>query len=273
MSAAGIPLISSRDNTRVRRLLRLAVSSRERRETGTTILDGAHLVDAFGQSGGTAETLIASESAYADAGLRALFERTSARERLLLADGLMARISQVVTSTGILAIVRTPGTRPLPDSVDSCLMLEGIQDPGNLGSMLRSAAAAGVRQIFLSPGSVFAWAPKVVRAGQGAHFSLSIHENVSFQALRGRIRSTILATAPQAPLSVFQADLHGPVAWLFGNEGAGLSRDAEALAADRVHIPMPGGEESLNVAAAVAICLFEQVRQNLDQRQETGVDG
>ncbi len=263
MISKGISLIRSRDNAQVKRLLKLAASSRERRETGTTILEGAHLGYAYCQSGGTAETLIASESAYADPSLRALFERTPAREQLLLDDGLMARISQVVTTTGLAAVVRTPGILPLPDSVDSCLMLEGIQDPGNLGSVLRTAAASGVRQIFLSPGSVFAWAPKVVRAGQGAHFSLSIYENVSFESLRGRVRGTVLATMPHAELSIFEADLRGPVAWLFGNEGAGLSRDAEALAENRVRIPMPGGVESLNVAAAAAICLFEQVRQKL----------
>jgi TrmH family RNA methyltransferase len=254
--------IRSRDNPQVKRLLRLATSSRERRETGTTILDGEHLVQAFRQSGGTAEVVVASEAALADPRVRLLFEETPAAARLVLADSLVARISQVVTSSGVLAVVRTPAVPALPVAMDACLLLEGIQDPGNLGSILRSAAAAGVRQVFLSPGSVFAWAPKVVRAGQGAHFSLVIHEDVSFDVLRPRITSRIVATEPRAPLSIFDADLRGPIAWLFGNEGAGLSPGATALAGERLSIPMAGGTESINVASAVAVCLFEQLRQN-----------
>jgi TrmH family RNA methyltransferase len=262
-----IRLIRSRDNAQVKRLIRLASSSRERRDSGMTILDGAHLVEAYVRSGGTTEVVAASASAYADAHLRALFDQTPARTRLLLADNLITRISQVVTSSGILAVVRTPGVRSLPDSIDSCLMIEGIQDPGNLGSILRSAVASGIRHVFLSPGSVFAWAPKVVRAGQGAHFFLSIHENVDFGDLSQRTHAKIVATEPRAQVCIFEADLRGPVAWLFGNEGTGLSARAAALATEHVRIPMPGQSESLNVAAAAAICLFEQVRQNLGKPQ------
>ena len=262
-----IRVIRSRDNAQVKRLLRLATSSRERRESGMTILDGAHLVEAYGKSGGTSEVVAASESAYADPHLRALFDQTPARTRLVLANELITRISQVMTSSGILAVMRTPVQQPLADLIGSCLMIEGIQDPGNLGSILRSAAASGVRQVFLSPGSVFAWAPKVVRAGQGAHFLLSIHENVAFGDIRPRIRAKIVATEPRARVSIFEADLSGPIAWLLGNEGAGLSAQAAAMATERIRIPMPGQAESLNVAAAAAICLFEQMRQNLGKPQ------
>jgi TrmH family RNA methyltransferase len=152
-------------------------------------------------------------------------------------------------------------------------MLEGIQDPGNLGSILRSAAASGLRHVLLSPGSVFAWAPKVVRAGQGAHFFLSIHENIAFRDMRTRVRARVIATEPEARASVFEADLRGPIAWMFGNEGAGLSPQAAALATERVRIPMSGQAESLNVAAAVAICLFEQMRQNCAGRSSLQNEG
>lgn len=264
--SADMHVIRSRDNAQVKTLLRLATSSRARRGTGMTILDGAHLVSAYAGSGGTAEVLAVSASAYAVTHLRTLFDQTPARTRLLLADDLITRISQVVTSSGILAVVRTPAPPPLPEAIDSCLIIEGIQDPGNLGSIFRSAAAAGMAHVFLSPGSVFAWAPKVVRAGQGAHFALAIHENVTIDDLCGHTRAKIVATEPRARLSVFDTDLRGPVVWLFGNEGAGLSDQATALATERVFIPMPGQTESLNVAAAVAICLFEQVRQNRSQK-------
>lgn len=259
-------LIRSRDNPQVKRLLRVATSSRERRQTGTTILDGEHLVHAYRRSGGTAAVLAAGESAYSDRRMRRLFDETPARLRLLLADELIGRISGVVTSSGILAMVATPEPEPLPKSVASCLLLEAIQDPGNLGSMLRSAVAAGIKQVFLSPGSVFAWAPKVVRAGQGAHFFLSIHENVLLEDAAGRASGKVVATVARGGTGLFDADLRGPVAWLFGNEGSGLSRQAAALASEQIHIPMPGGADSLNVAAAAAICLFEQLRQSIGKR-------
>jgi len=255
-------LIRSRDNAQVKRLLRLATSSRERRQTGTTILDGPHLVEAYARSGGTAEVLAVSETAHAIPQLRRLFVEVPARARLLLADALMTKISQVVTSSGILAIVQTPAAQALPDSVGNCLVLEGIQDPGNLGSILRSAVAAGIGHVFLSAGSVFAWAPKVVRAGQGAHFFLAIHENVSLAEVARRAEGKIVATQPRARTSLFECDLRGPIAWLFGNEAAGLSGEASSLATEQVRIPMPGKAESLNVGAAAAICLFEQIRQN-----------
>jgi len=257
-------LIRSRDNAQVKRLLKLATSSRERRQTGTTILDGPHLVEAYARSGGTAEVLAVSETAHASAHLRRLFDEAPARARLLLADGLITKISQVVTSSGILAIVPTPAAQALPDSIGTCLVLEGIQDPGNLGSILRSAVAAGIGRVFLSAGSVFAWAPKVVRAGQGAHFFLTIHENVPLAEVARRVQGKIVATQPRARTSLFDCDLRGPVTWLFGNEAAGLSGEAGSLAQEQVRIPMPGKAESLNVAAAAAICLFEQIRQNAE---------
>jgi TrmH family RNA methyltransferase len=145
--------------------------------------------------------------------------------------------------------------------VSGCLLLENIQDPGNLGSILRTAVAAGTRQIFLSGSSVFAWAPKVVRAGMGAHFFLSIYESVDLAAIARAFPGRIVATAPRATTSLYDLDLRGEVGWLFGNEGAGLSPEAKGMSAVQVRIPMPGQAESMNVAAAAAICLFEQVRQ------------
>jgi len=256
-----IKRIASRDNASYKTLAKLASSSRARREHRAALLDGPHLVEALRASGGAADTLVASESGYARAELRRLFEGTPARERVLLADRLFDALAQVATPTGILAVVRTPDARPLPAALDDCLLLEAIQDPGNLGSILRTAVAAGVRQVFLGAGSVFAWSPKVLRAGQGAHFFLSIYEDAPLAALAGRCSGTVIATDPHAPRRVFDLELGAPVAWIFGSEGAGLSQRLAAAANARVRIPMPGPAESLNVAAAVAICLFEQVRQ------------
>jgi TrmH family RNA methyltransferase len=253
--------ISSRDNAQFRQLVKLATSSRERKALGATLLDGPHLVAAYHASGQTAESLVVSESALEKPEPRRLFETAAARQRVVLPDRLFSDIAQVASPTGIAAVIHTPGNPPLPDQLETCLLLDELQDWGNVGSILRSAAAAGVRQVFLSPGSVFAWSPKTLRAGQGAHFFLAIHESVDLVALARRHPGRVIATDARARQSLFGADLRGPTAWAFGNEGAGLSPALAAAATMRLRIPMPGETESLNVAAAAAICLFEQVRQ------------
>jgi len=253
--------IQSKDNPQVKSLIKLAGSSRERRRTGTTLLEGEHLVRAYQESGGTAEMILASESALARPEVRSLFENVAAKSRLVLADALLARVSQLVSSAGLAAVIRTPLPNPAPQGISSCLLLENIQDPGNLGSILRTAVAAGVPHVFLSKNSVFAWSPKVIRAGMGAHFFVSIFEGVDVDEFAHSFRGSVVAMEPRARASLYELDLRGPVAWVFGNEGAGLSEGARRLAAHRVRVPMPGPAESLNVAAAVAICLFEQIRQ------------
>ncbi len=254
-------LIRSRDNPQVKALMKLASSSRERRETGTTLLEGEHLVGAYRESGGQAETIFASESAMAKPEIRALLENAPANARLVLADRLVGQISQLASAAGVAAVVRTPKPGPLPRQLASCLLLENIQDPGNLGSILRSAVAAGIAHVFLSRDSVFAWSPKVIRAGMGAHFFLSIFEDIDLGEVVRDFAGRVVAMEPRTASSLYELDLKGPVAWAFGNEGAGLSARVRGLATDRAHIPMPGSAESLNVAAAAAICLFEQLRQ------------
>jgi TrmH family RNA methyltransferase len=254
-------LIQSRDNPQFKALVKLASSSRERRRAGSTIIEGEHLVRAYQESGGVAETLLASQSAFEKPDVRALVESAPAGTRLVLADALLERISQLVSAAGVAAVIRTPQPSPAPQAPANCVLLEGIQDPGNLGSILRTAVAAGIRHVFLSRDSVFAWAPKVIRAGMGAHFSLSISQDVDLGEFARGFRGAVVAMDPHAAASLYDLDLEGPVAWAFGNEGAGLSKEFTRFAMHRVRIPMPGQAESMNVAAAAAICLFEQVRQ------------
>jgi len=261
MSPGSIKRISSRDNALFKRLARLASSARVRREQGATLLDGPHLLAAYRAAGGIAEVVVASESAYARAEIRQLFGAAPASARALMSDRLFAEIAQVVEPVGLLAVIRTPALPAAPARIETCLLLDGIQDPGNMGSMLRTAAAAGVRHVFLSKGCVFAWSPKVLRAGQGAHFFLAIHEHAALAEVAGGYRGTVATTDVRTGASLFEVDLRGPVAWIFGSEGAGVSPELAAAAALRLRIPMPGATESLNVAAAAAVCLFEQVRQ------------
>jgi len=261
-----VKAIRSRSNPTVKALVKLAGSSRERRRTGSTLLEGERLVRAYGESGRKAETVLASESALADPAIRGFVENFPARAHLALADGIFASVSQLASAAGVAAVIRTPEPGPVARLLPGCLLLENIQDPGNLGSILRTAVAAGSRQVFLSRGSVFAWAPKVVRAGMGAHFFLSIFEGVDLAEVARSFPGRIVATSPRAATSLYDVDLRGEVAWLLGNEGAGLSAEARGLATTQVRIPMPGQAESLNVAAAAAICLFEQIRQRASTR-------
>jgi TrmH family RNA methyltransferase len=185
-------------------------------------------------------------------------------ETLALGDALFAGLSTVATPTGIVAVVETPRSRPLARTLEACVLLEDLQDPGNLGSILRTCAAAGIADVLLSKSSVHAWSPRVLRAGMGAHFMLRIYEEADLVAAARDFSGRLLATAPRAQQAVFDTDLTGRVGFLFGNEGAGLSAALLAAAHSVVSIPMPGKGESLNVAAAAAVCLFERVRQ---QRQ------
>ena len=258
----GLKRIESRDNAQVKALVKLAASASERRRTGTTLIEGERLVGAYRDSGGTAETIAVGESAYARPEIRSLVDAAPARVKLLLSDRVVEKVSQVVTASGVVAVVKAPKPPEIPREVSAAVLIENLQDPGNLGSILRSAAAAGIREIFLSPGTVFAWSPKTVRAGMGAHFFLTIHENVDLADIARRCKGRVIATEPRAKATLYETRLDGNVAWLFGNEGAGVSEAARRIATDWVRIPMPGASESLNVAAAAAICLFEQVRQN-----------
>jgi TrmH family RNA methyltransferase len=180
----------------------------------------------------------------------------------MLRDSLFRELSGVATPAGIAAVIAIPtatGAVPAGD----CVFLDAIQDAGNVGSILRSAAAADIREVYLGVGCASAWSPRVLRAGQGAHFDLQIHERCDLAALLGAYRGMSVAAVAAAGQTLFQVELGSPVAWVFGNEGNGISGAVLAATRHRVSIPMAQGSESLNVAAAAAICLFEGVRQRL----------
>lgn len=252
--------ITSSANERFQALLKLQQSSRERRKAGRSLLDGVHLVAAYLQHVGPPQAIVVSTSALQNDEI-ALVLGQSGVEPLILGDGLFRELSSVATPTGMIAVVQTPQRADVPKFPGPCVMLEGIQDPGNLGSIVRSAAASGLNEIYLSHGSVHAWSPKVLRAGMGAHFALRIYESVDLELLARTHPGTVFAATRSGAVPLFEADLRGVVALLFGNEGSGLSPALEQLAHQTIRIPMPGAVESLNVAAAAAVCLFERVRQ------------
>ncbi len=254
-------LITSAENPHFKALLKLMQSSRERSKQGMSLLDGAHLVAAYRDHVGRPEQLVVSKSGQGNNEISNIIKELELTPLLALSDELFHRLSSVSTPTGLIAVVKTPRLTPVPDDPGPCVILEGIQDPGNLGSILRSAAAAGIQLVYLSKDCVHSWSPRVLRAGMGAHFMLSIYESVDLAALIRTCRGDVVATSHRSPHSVFDADLTGKVAMVFGNEGTGVTPGLQDLARVVVSIPMPGKTESLNAAAAAAICLFERVRQ------------
>lgn len=257
--------ISSRDNLFYKELKQLAASSQARRKAGKTLLEGVHLCQAYLEQGHVPAACIVGEGALAHPEVAALLQtmRQDAGQGVLFPDNLFRVLSQVENGVAILFVIDTP--KPvLPQALsENAVLLDRLQDPGNLGSLLRSAAAAGVRHVLCSPGTVFAWSPKVLRAGMGAHFQLQVHEQVDLENVVRQARIPVIATSPHSQHSLYQLDLTGPVAWLLGHEGQGVAAGLLAHARFQACIPHLGAMESLNVAACGAICFFEQVRQKV----------
>ena len=264
-----IKSITSRDNPVFKELRKVAGSASARRQMSQTLLDGVHLCQSYLDNGLLPIRCIVSDSACQNPEVAAIFARCEnlGSSCLVFSDALFSSFSQVEQGVALIFLIDIPSHTYVDiDAITgSCLLIDKIQDPGNFGSMLRSAAAAGIGAVFCSTGTAAAWSPKVLRAGMGAHFLLDIVENADLSNLIPElIRHTsrpVIATSPHASHSLYQTDLNKPVAWLFGNEGQGVDDALLALSSHRVSIPQPGKMESLNVAASAAICFFEQVRQ------------
>ncbi|HZZ13379.1 MAG TPA: RNA methyltransferase [Paraburkholderia sp.] len=253
--------ITSRDNPLYKRLKALAGSTHQQRRSGHALLEGFHLASTYLDVAGQPELCVVTEGALGHSEAQAIVSRIDASRLVTLPDALFGQLSNVVHGVGMLLLVDKLDP-PLPERVtQTCLVLDGVQDAGNVGSILRSAAAAGIQHVFCAPGTAYAWSSKVLRSGMGAHFLLQIHEDIEPATLIERLAVPIVITDSHGAEAIYDCDLSGPLSWVFGNEGAGVSqiwRDAVSL---RVTIPQPGGMESLNVAAAAAVCVFEQCRQ------------
>ena len=215
--------IASRDNAHFKALRKLCQSGRERRKTGQTVLDGMHLIESYVQHVGTVGEIVVSESGAQRREISRFLESGKAGKTIsILSDELYADLATVETPSGIMAVAVQPrSARRLNQEIDA-LLLDGIQDSGNLGSILRSAAAAGFRQVLLSADCAQVWSPKTLRAGMGAHFLLDIHESCDLPAFLGSYRGQAVLTALDATIDLFSLNLKEPVAWVFGSEGQGV---------------------------------------------------
>jgi RNA methyltransferase, TrmH family len=252
--------IASRDNPTFKALRALSGDSRRQRTGRQSLIEGPHLLTAALDHGVTPDLIAVSESALANPEVVALLSRAGKVDTLCLRDAMFNEISELAAPVGILARIEIPA-EPEEMPAGDCLLLDAVQDAGNVGTLLRTAAAAGIRDVLLGPGCAGAWTPRVLRAAQGAHFVLAIHEQVDLATFLQGYPGNSVATVARDGASLYALDLSQATAWLVGNEGAGLAPELVSTARARATIPLAAGSESLNVAAAAAVCLFEMRRQ------------
>jgi len=256
-------IITSRDNPLFKRLKKLAESARERRQSRMTLLDGEHLIAAYLEAGGQPQTLIHAASC-TDEVWAQLAVRCTQAKIVALTDTLFAELSPVASPTGLLAEAAWLSP-PHNANTPLVVVLEEIQDPGNLGAMLRTAAAAGATQAVLSKGCHDPWSPKALRGGQGAQFVLPMLINIDLLIWLSEFRGLSVALALNRKSNFYAQDFRGALAFVAGNEGAGLSQAVIEACRVVAQIPMPGKVESLNASAALAVAVFEAVRQRLNR--------
>jgi TrmH family RNA methyltransferase len=254
--------IASDANAHFKRWLRLAGTPRAVRASGQTLAEGMHLAQAALAAGAAVDEIVLRRGARA-AQVQALVETFAPGiERYEVAARLYDRIAPVAPGSGLLLVLRVPET-PLPQGrAADMLYLDGVQDPGNAGTLIRTAAAAGVRHVLASEGTAALWSPRVLRAGMGAHFHVGLHEHVAPELLAAVLDGEWVVAVAHDARAPWDTPLDAPaLGWIFGAEGQGPSTQALAVARRRVRIPAAAAVESLNVAAAAAVCLFERVRQ------------
>lgn len=247
-----VDTITARDNPLLVRLRRLQRGGTAYRKAGEVWIEGEHLCSALRAHGREPLQAVISESAFAQRPLREL-ARTAPR-LARVSNALFATVSELPSPAGIGFVIELPAAASLQPHAAS-IVLDRVQDAGNVGSMLRSASALGFKQVLALEGTAGLWSPKVLRAGMGAHFALDLIEGLGAVDLQA-LRVPLLAASAHATQALHGAALPFPCAWVFGHEGQGVDSTLAARCSMTLRIPQPGGEESLNVAAAAAICLY-----------------
>lgn len=256
-------MITSPANPHVKRIRSLAADRRERRRERMFVLEGVRLVaDALDSGARLALALYAPEQLYATAAGANLLQRLQQLPACYPATPqVIAAAAETVHPQGVVALAAWPQIAPgIPGLL---LVVDAVQDPGNLGTLLRSAEAVGVAQVICTIGTVDLYAPKVVRGGMGAHFRLAMEQDLPWEAVGARLAVVdhVYAADASARMPYYAADWRQPSALLVGNEAGGLSDAARSYATRMIAIPMRGRAESLNVAVAASVILFEALRQ------------
>lgn len=274
--------IHAKDNTKIKHLRGLCEQASYRKKQQQTVLEGIHLIDAYlkaqsVESKSLETQRLKNSTLTATKPIEAIYltthtlENSEAQQLLnsspnipvyVVANNLYQDVRTLGPGVDMMAVINTPQLSDSINQYQDMLILDNLQDPGNVGTLLRTAAAAGIKQIICSTGTAAIWSPRVLRAGMGAQFSLNIFEHVDLTQLLNEITLPVYATSSHASSTLYQLNLKQPCVWLMGNEGQGVS-PALLSKANGIAIPQPGGQESLNVAVAGAVCMFEMVRQRI----------
>ena len=257
---SAVRAIASRDNPLLVRLRKLGRDPVAYRKQGELWLEGDHLCRAYLQRGGVPLQSVITDDGWASH-LRDL--ALAAPAVSVLPSALMSGVSTLESPAPIGFLVPWAGATEIQPAA-ATVVLDRLQDAGNVGTVLRSASAFGFTQVVALKGTAGLWSPKVLRAGMGAHFGLSLVECVDATVLR-LLAVPMLATSSHATQAIHEVALPWPSAWILGHEGEGVSVALQALCGQTLRIPQPGGEESLNVGSAAAICLYESARQRLSR--------
>lgn len=253
-------LITSDKNTTVKLVKALLGQARQRNKHGQTVIEGVHLIDAALRSDYPFVQILLSESARSHPEVQQILTRLPTYTPILtLSDALYESVRSLGTGIDIMAVIKIP-TPNLSMMADDCLILNDVQDSGNVGTLLRTAAAVGIHNILCTSATAQAWSPKTLRAGMGAQFALTIFEGLSVQDILDNVQTPLFATSSHTDTVIYQHDLRQPIAWIMGHEGQGVC-DELMQCATPIALPQPNGQESLNVAIAGSLCLYETLRQ------------
>lgn len=252
-------MITSSQNPKLKLVRALQGRAKERREAGLFVIEGVRLVEEALKANWPFQFVLYSDG---------LNERGKELLNILVTDqmeveetsgDLLQNVSETETPQGILAVL-THNQLPITNSPNFLLIPDQIRDPGNLGTLLRAAAAAGVQAALLPPETTDAFAPKVLRSGMGAHFRLPIH-SMTWEDIYACVKNMHVYLAHMNGQSCWETDLRQPLALIIGGEAEGASEEARKLATQKIAIPMPGIAESLNAGVAGSVLMFEVVRQ------------
>lgn len=256
-------IISSEQNPTIKLVKQLLTSNRQRKKSALTVIEGTHLIEACLNADYPIKQVLVAEHALEQKEVCELIKLCEQKQTsiLTIADNLYKNIRTLGTGIDIMAMI--PITQvDLPTIHEDCLILNDVQDSGNVGTLLRTAAAIGIQHIICTPATAKAWSPKVLRASMGANFSLTIYENIDISELLDKVQTPMMATSSHTEQTIYQADLSTPVAWVMGHEGQGVCTEL-LTHAKPITIPQPNGQESLNVAIAGALCMYEMFRQRM----------
>ncbi|RPJ21286.1 MAG: RNA methyltransferase [Chloroflexi bacterium] len=254
-----LTVITSSQNSKVKLVRALLGRARERREAGAFVVEGVRLIEEAANLNWLFRFVLYDESLNerGKSQIESLTSRGTDVE--MISESLMKSLSETETPQGILAVLEFANL-PIPDSTNFILIPDQIRDPGNLGTLLRSAAAAGVQAVLIPPETTDAFAPKVVRSGMGAHFRLPTHA-MTWEEIEAKVKGLQVYLADMDGTSCWETDLRQPLALIIGGEAEGASEEARKLATQKISIPMQGSVESLNAGVAGSVLMFEVMRQ------------